>query len=131
MSTTVTIPLAAAQKYAAAAVEALPGGFGSLYSSAFAAQQGIALGAPTPSSVTPATGAATAGVPLTIAGKGFVSGAASEVDINGEACTSFAVVDDATITCTTPTDLAAATYDVVVKNADGALGTLLAAYTTS
>lgn len=128
MSTT-SIPVAAAKKYAADAVQALPGGFGSLYSAAYAAQRGIEQGCPLPASVAPAGGAADSAVPIVVTGTAFVTGKASVVKIGGVACGAIVVNDDGTIHCTTADTIGAGTYDLTVENADGSVGTLPAAFT--
>ena len=50
----------------------------------------------------PTSGSALGGTALTITGSGFANGNATSVTLAGVACTSFTVVDDTTITCTTP-----------------------------
>ncbi len=50
----------------------------------------------------PTSGSALGGTALTITGSGFANGNATSVTLANVACTSFTVVDDTTITCTTP-----------------------------
>lgn len=68
------------------------------------------------STVTPATGAAAGGTPIVIKGTDF-SGAAG-VTVGGVAATSFVVVNNTTITCTTGAHAAGA-VDVVVQDDAG------------
>ena len=66
-------------------------------------------------SVSPATGAAAGGTPITIRGTDF-SGA-SGVTVGGNAATAFVVVNNTTITCTTAAHAAGATDVVVLDDA--------------
>jgi len=68
--------------------------------------------------ITPATGPAAGGTPITIAGTNFAFG--TTVAIGGVACTSVVVVDDETITCVTGAH-SAATVNVVVTTPAGAV----------
>lgn len=76
-------------------------------------------------SISPATGPAAGGTPVTIRGTRF-SGATG-VTFGGTAATSFVRVNDTTITCVTPAKTAGA-YDVVVLD-DGGNLTLEDGYT--
>lgn len=77
------------------------------------------------SSITPATGPAAGGTDVTI--KGTNLSGTSGVTIGGVAATNFKIVDDSTITCTTPAHAAGAA-DVVVQD-DAADVTATGAYT--
>lgn len=76
-------------------------------------------------SISPATGPAAGGTPVTIKGTRF-SGA-SGVTFGGTAATAFVIVNDTTITCTTPAKTAGA-YNVVVTDDAGNI-TLTNGYT--
>jgi IPT/TIG domain len=76
-------------------------------------------------SIAPATGAATGGTPVTIAGSGFAAGAT--VTIGGAAATSVAVTSAGTITAVTPAHAAGAA-DVAVASG-GRTATLPGAFT--
>ena len=82
--------------------------------------------APIVASVAPSAGALAGGTPLTITGRGFLSGAL--IDLGGSPCSSVMVASLTQITCTT-TAHAAGAVDVVVTNLDGQIGTLASAYT--
>src|SRR5262245_5206381 len=68
------------------------------------------------SSVTPRPGTTAGGTPITIIGGNF--NGATSVTIGGTACTAFVVVNNATITCTTPAGTAGA-KTVIVVDPDG------------
>jgi hypothetical protein len=68
---------------------------------------------PTVTSITPNNGAATGSEPVTITGTKFFTG--DTVTIGGAACTGPVVVNNTTITCTTPA-LAAGTHDIIVSH---------------
>lgn len=70
-------------------------------------------------SLTPASGPETGGTAVTITGTGFTG--ATGVTFGGSAATAFTVVDDTTITATTPAHAPGAT-NVVVQSPDGASG---------
>lgn len=57
---------------------------------------------PVYTSVTPTSGPQGGSTALTVAGTGFANGNATSVTIGGNACTSFTVVSDIEITCTSP-----------------------------
>ena len=84
--------------------------------------------APTFTSITPATGPAAGGTPVTIVGTNFVSGGSSGVTIGGVAATNVVVVDSAHITATIPAGTAG-TQNVVITNNDGQTVTATGAYT--
>lgn len=69
-------------------------------------------------SVTPATGPAAGGTAVTIEGSNF--GGVTAVTFGGTAATNVRVVDETTITCTTPAHAAGA-VDVVVTDDSGAV----------
>lgn len=69
-------------------------------------------------SISPATGAAAGGTPVTIRGSHF--GGATGATVGGNALTSFAVVNDSTITGTTAAHTAGAT-NVVVTDDSGSV----------
>ncbi len=81
---------------------------------------------PNPTSVTPASGSANGGTPVTITGTGFSAGAT--VKFGGASATNVNVVGSTSITATTPAHAAGA-VDVVVKNTDNQTGTLSGGYT--
>lgn len=70
----------------------------------------------TATSITPATGPAAGGTPVTITGTNL-SGTAG-VTFDGVAATNFKVVNNTTITCTTPANTAG-TSDVVIQDDAG------------
>lgn len=72
--------------------------------------------AATITSITPATGGVAGGTNVTIKGTDFAG--ASGVTFGGTAATNFKVVNNTTITCTTPAK-SAATVDVVVTDDSG------------
>jgi glucose/arabinose dehydrogenase len=82
--------------------------------------------APTVTSISPTSGPAAGGTPVTITGTNFVSGAT--VTLGGTAATSVVVVSSTTITATTAAH-AAGTVNVVVTNTDTQSGTLINGYT--
>ncbi len=82
-------------------------------------------GAPTLSSITPASGSITGGNTVTLAGTQFAT--ATSVSIGGNACTSLVKVSPTSLTCTTPAK-AAASYNVVVTNPTGS-ATLINGFT--
>lgn len=71
-------------------------------------------------SVAPIGGAPSVGTPITIVGRGFVTGCT--VTIGGSPATSVVFVSSTQLTCTTPL-LGASRCDVTVTNPDGQLGT--------
>lgn len=74
--------------------------------------------AATIASITPATGPAAGGTNVTIKGKNFTpTTAANAVTFGGTNATNIKVVDDTTITCTTPARSAGAANVVVVTDA--------------
>jgi hypothetical protein len=73
--------------------------------------------APIVVSVSPNVGGIAGGTPMTISGAGFTG--ATGVTVGGTAATGFTVVDNNTITATTPAKAAAA-YDVIVASPRGA-----------
>ena len=81
---------------------------------------------PTISSVSPISGAAAGGTPLTISGTGFAAGAT--VTVGGTAATGVTVVNSTTITATTPAH-AAGFVSVTVANPDLESATRLNAFT--
>lgn len=81
---------------------------------------------PVVAGVTPNTGDAAGGDPVTIHGEGFVPGAT--VTIGGVAATSVVFVDDSTITCVTPAHAAGAAA-VAVTNSVGHTGSLASGFT--
>ena len=74
------------------------------------------LPAPTVTSISPASGPASGGTSVTITGTGFTG--ATSVTIGGSAAT-FSVVNDTTITATTPGETAGASASVIVTTPDG------------
>ena len=82
--------------------------------------------APTVSGVAPVQGPTAGGTVVTIAGSHFLAGAS--VSIGGTSAANVTVVDNTTITATTPAHAAGAT-SVTVINADGQRGTLASAFT--
>lgn len=76
---------------------------------------------PTLTAVVPAVGSSLGGTAVTLQGSGFqVDGAGvNTVLFDGVAATGVAVVDDDTITCTTPPGVAASAVDVSLANANG------------
>jgi hypothetical protein len=88
--------------------------------------QGGSNPAPTVTTISPSSGPASGGTPVTVTGTGFQSGAA--VTIGGTATTGVTVVSSTSITATTPAHAAGAA-DVVVKNTDNQTGTLSGGYT--
>jgi hypothetical protein len=81
---------------------------------------------PVPTAVSPTSGTASGGTPITITGTGFSAGAS--VSLGGTAATNVTVVSSASITATTPAH-AAGTVNVVVTNGNGQSGTLSNGYT--
>src|SRR6185369_3682585 len=82
--------------------------------------------APTVSSISPNSGTANGGTPVTITGTGFLAGAT--VSLGGTAATGVTVVSSTSITATTAAH-AAGTVNVVVTNTDAQSGTLTNGYT--
>lgn len=80
-------------------------------------------------SIDPSTGPFIGGVSVTIHGVNFLPPAPSSnvVTIGGKACTNVVTVDDATITCTTPSGTPGMSVDVEVSNVLG-LGRLSSGY---
>ncbi len=76
-------------------------------------------------SLTPATGVAAGGLPVTITGTGFQYGAT--VLFGATAATAVVVVNETTITCTSPAHIAG-TVSVIVTNWDAQLDTLPTAF---
>ena len=81
---------------------------------------------PTVTSIAPNSGSPSGGTAVTITGTNFFAGAT--VTIGGVAATNVSVVNNTTITATTPAN-SSGTVNVVVTNADGDTGTLSAGYT--
>lgn len=84
------------------------------------------LPAPTQLSITPSSGTAAGGTPVTITGANFV--ATPTVKIGGTACTSVVFVNSTTLTCVTPAHVGGA-FNVVVTNPDAQVCTLPLSYT--
>ena len=86
------------------------------------------LPAPSVTVISEARGSTSGGLDVTITGTGFVANAAGTngVTFDGVAASNVTTLDDATITCTTPTG-AEGTANVAVTNANGT-GTLLAGF---
>ncbi|HYK02088.1 MAG TPA: carboxypeptidase regulatory-like domain-containing protein [Thermoanaerobaculia bacterium] len=82
----------------------------------------------TVTSVTPNSGSSLGGTPVTIAGTGFLSGAA--VTFGGSSATSVVVVNATQLTAVTPAHAAGA-VNVVVTNTNATAGTLTNGYTYS
>ena len=82
--------------------------------------------APTVASITPNSGTANGGTPVTISGTGFLSGAI--VSLGGTAATGVTVVNSTTIAATTAAHAAGA-VSVVVTNTDAQSGALSNGYT--
>jgi len=74
------------------------------------------MASPTVSTISPISGPLGGGVSVTITGANFTG--ATGVTLGGTAATSVSVVNDSTITCTTPAH-SAGTASVLVTNADG------------
>jgi hypothetical protein len=92
----------------------------------FVLLNGSATPPPNPTSVTPASGSANGGTPVTITGTGFSAGAT--VKFGGTSATNVNVAGSTSITATTPAH-AAGTVDVVVTNTtDNQTGTLSGGY---
>ena len=88
-------------------------------------QQPPSAAAPTLTTVSPATGATTGGLAVTITGTGFVAGAT--VTIGGAAATNVSVSSATSVNATTPARSAGAA-DIVVTNPDGQSGRLTAGF---
>ncbi len=88
------------------------------------------FGAPTLASIAPSSGHAGGGTTVTLTGTGFqaFSAGTNAVTFGGVAATNVAVVDDATITCTSPAGNPGTTVGVAVTNANGT-ATLAGAFT--
>ena len=82
--------------------------------------------APTVTAISPATGPAGGGTPVTITGTGFLTGAT--VTFGGTSATGVTVVSATSITATAPAH-AAGTVNIVVTNTDSLNGTLSNGYT--
>ncbi len=82
--------------------------------------------APTATGISPTSGTAAGGTPVTVAGTGFVAGAT--VTIGGVVCTSPTVVSATSLTCTTGAGSAGA-VNVVVSNSDSQSSTLASGFT--
>lgn len=78
-----------------------------------------ATSAPTFTSITPDHGPANTATDVTIVGANFTPGRVMSVLIDGEACSNVVVVDDTTITCTTPSDLTVGAKAVKVVTRGG------------
>ena len=91
-----------------------------------ASGQGSTNPAPTVTSISPNTGTANGGMPVTITGTGFLAGAT--VSLGGTAATNVAVANSTSITATTAAHAAGA-VNVVVTNTDAQSGTLSNGYT--
>jgi len=78
------------------------------------------------SSVAPSSGPTAGGTAVTITGANFVAGVT--VNVGGSTATGVSVVNNTTITATTPTHAAGA-VDVMVTNADAQSGTLSSGFT--
>ncbi len=92
-----------------------------------------ALTAPTVTSISPSSGTSAGGTTVTIFGTSFTG--ATGVTIGGVAATRIVVVNDTTLTCTTPAGSAGAALSVVVttpngRNADNSLFTYVLALPT-
>ncbi len=98
-----------------------PGGTGTL-TNGFTYEN---LPVPSPTTVDPNTGSTAGGTDVTITGSGFTG--ATEVTFNGVAATNCTVVNDTTITCTTPAH-AAGSVNVAVTG-PGGTGTLTNGFT--
>jgi hypothetical protein len=72
---------------------------------------------PSVTNVSPNSGPAAGGTPVTITGTGFVSGATVAFGVNS--ATSVVVMNATTITCTSPAGTLGATVDVIVTDAGG------------
>src|SRR5262249_47525133 len=72
---------------------------------------------PSVTNVSPNSGPAAGGTPVTLTGTGFVSGAT--VAFGGNAATSVVVMNATTITCTSPAGTVGTTVDVIVTDAGG------------
>jgi hypothetical protein len=83
--------------------------------------------APTVTLIAASSGGTSGGTPVTITGTNFVSGAS--VAIGGITAASISFVSATSLTCVTPANLVAGTYDVVVTNPDGQQATLHPGYT--
>jgi hypothetical protein len=82
--------------------------------------------APTVSSISPSSGTANGGTPVTITGTGFLAGAT--VKLGGTSATGVSVNSSTSITATTAAH-SAGTVDVVVTNSDSRSGTVANGYT--
>ncbi len=91
-----------------------------------ASGQGGSNPAPTVTTISPTSGPASGGTPVTITGTGFLAGAT--VSLGGTAATGVTVVSSTSITATTAAH-AAGTVNVVVTNTDSQTGTLASGYT--
>jgi len=69
--------------------------------------------------VTPSSGPIYGGTPVTITGSGFVSDPVTSVDIGGDIATNLVVVNDTTLTVTTPAGLGAGPADVDINFQSG------------
>ncbi len=83
--------------------------------------------APTIATITPNTGPAAGGTPITISGTGFLDN--PNVTIGGAAATGVTKVNDTTINCTTPAGTAGTAKDVVVTNTDTQAATKTGGFT--
>jgi hypothetical protein len=82
--------------------------------------------APTVTSITPNSGTTAGGTTVSITGTGFLAGAT--VNIGGNTATGVTVVNNTSITATTPAHVAGA-VNVIVTNTDSQSGTLTNGYT--
>ena len=80
------------------------------------------------SGISPANGLTPGGEPVTITGAGFSGGSTPAVTIGGNAATDVTVVNDTTLTATTPARTTAGVVDVVVGH-DGFNATLAGGFT--
>ncbi len=81
---------------------------------------------PTVAGVNPALGPTDGGTPVVVSGTGFLSGAT--VTFGGTAASNVNVINDTTLTCTTPSGTAGMA-DVVIANPDGQSATAAGAFT--
>ena len=121
-TTTITATTPAGTAGAADVVVTNPGGLSATLPAAFTYAVPTA---PTISTINPATGPASGGTAVTIAGAGFQSGATVTIGVN--ACTSVTIVTS-TITCTTPAGTVGAA-DITVTNPGALSGTLSSGFT--
>jgi len=75
--------------------------------------------------VDPAFGPELTATAVTLTGTNFESAGVDGVDFDGVAATSVVVVNETTITCSTPSSVAAKFADVQLKKSGGAIGSAL------